>query len=100
MTFCSPSAFRLAGRATETSTMRRRTAVAGLIPVRTMPRHSRSEPNGGTFLRIPVMRSRSANISVAASRTTVHRRALGARSPPRVGTGAPVITTPIAPKKP
>jgi hypothetical protein len=49
------------------------------------------------------MRFRSANISVAASRTTVRRRIVEFSQPgPRRKTigGAPVITTPRAPKKP
>jgi hypothetical protein len=49
------------------------------------------------------MRFRSANISVAASRTTVRRRIVEFSQPgPRRKTigGAPVITTPRAPKRP
>ena len=76
---------RIAGSAEEVSsicTTRRGAAAAGPIPDSTMPPACAGAPLvRGTFLRIADLRSRPANISVAARRSTLPRRVVPTPEP-------------------
>ena len=77
----------LAGRVTESSTMRRRTAVAGPIPGGTMPRHSRSETSQGQLPAdnrhaVPTREHQCGGQPNHCP--PAHRRNLGARPPPPI----------------
>jgi hypothetical protein len=70
--------------------------------VNPMPRPVRGDRSQGTFLRLADVRSQSANISMAGSRSILSRRVVSPRKPPDHHPAGPTrtsatISTPSAP---